>query len=81
MCFLPRRILFCWVPSHIVTRGNEKIDSAAKSAMYLPRIKVGVPYTDFKHSINQYILSTRQDDWSGAVVNRLYSVKQVLQEG
>ena len=33
---------------------------------------------DFKHCINQYILSTWQDDWNGAVVNKLHSVKPVL---
>ena len=44
----------------------------------LPRAKVGVPYTDFKHLIGQYIFSTWQDDWNGAVVNKLHSVKPVL---
>ena len=33
---------------------------------------------DFKHHINQYILSTWQDDWNGAVTNKLHSVKLVL---
>ena len=58
--------------------GNERADSADKSALGLPHAKVGVPYNDFKHCINQYILSTWQDDWSGAVMNKLYSVKPVL---
>ena len=31
------------------------------------------PNTDFKHHINQYILSTWQDDWNGAVANKLSS--------
>ena len=53
-------------------------DSAAKSALDFPRVKVGVPNTDFKHHINQYILSTWQDDWNGVVTNRLHSVKPVL---
>ena len=53
-------------------------DSAAKSALDLPHAKVGVPYNDFKHCINQYILSTWQDDWNGAVANKLHSVKPVL---
>ena len=39
---------------------------------------VGVAYNDFKHCISQYILSTWQDDWNGAVMNKLHSVKPVL---
>ena len=38
---------------------SPKRQSAAKSALDLPHAKVGVPYTDFKHKINNYILSTR----------------------
>ena len=65
-------IVFCWVPSHTGIKGNEKADLAAKSALDLPRAKVGV------HLISQYILSTWQDDWNGAVMNKLHSVKPVL---
>ena len=36
------------------------------------------PNTDFKHCINQYIFSAWQDDWNGAVMNKLHSVKPVL---
>ena len=57
---------------------NEWADSAAKFALNLPRAKVGVPYNDFKHCISQYILSTWQDDWNGAVTNKLHSVKPDL---
>ena len=71
-------IVFCWVPSHTGIKGNEKADSAAKCALDLPHAKVGVPYNDFKHCINQYIFSTWQDDWNGAVANKLHSVKPVL---
>ena len=71
-------ITFCWVPSHVGIKGNEKADSTAKSALELPRVKVGVPNTDFKHHINQYIISTWQDDWNGAVANKLHSIKPVL---
>ena len=42
----------------VYIRGNERADSAAKSALDLPHVKVGVPYNDFKHCINQYILAT-----------------------
>ena len=69
---------FWGVPSHIGIRGNERADSAAKSVLDLPHAKVGVHYNDFKHCISQYILSTWQDDWNGAVANKLHSVKPVL---
>ena len=63
-------IIFCWIPSHTRIRGNEKADSA-KSALELPHVKVGVPYTD---CISQYISST----WQGAVANKLHFVKPVM---
>ena len=71
-------IVFCWVPSHTGIKGNEKADSAAKSALDLPHAKVGVSYRDFKHLISQYIFSTWQDDWNGAVMNKLHFVMPVL---
>ena len=69
---------FCWVPSHTGIKGNRKADTATKTAWDLPRAKVSVPNTDFKHLISQYIFSTWQDDWNGAVANRLHSAKPVL---
>ena len=71
-------IILCWVPSHVGMNGNEKADSATKSTMDLHRSKVGVPYSDLNHLISQYIFSTWQDNWNGAVVNKHHSVKPVL---
>ena len=78
LTFAKKDIMFCWVPSHIGIRGNEMAYSASKSALDLPHAKVGVPYNDFKHCINQYILSIREDDWNDAVANKLHSVKPAL---
>ena len=41
------KTLFC-----VGIMGNGKADSAAKSALNLSCVKIGVPYTDFKHRIN-----------------------------
>ena len=79
--YCQKRHCFCWVPSHTGIKGNEKADSAAKSALDLHRAKVGVPYTDFKHLISQYIFSTWQDDWNGAVMNKLHSSSQTWEIG
>ena len=51
--FFPIHYL-CWVPSH-VGNDNEKA-RLAKIALDLPHVKVGVPNTDLKHHISQYIL-------------------------
>ena len=53
-----KRIVFCWLPSHIGIRGNEKADETAKSALSLPQSNNKVSYTDFKTSILTYIQSS-----------------------
>ena len=69
-CEGDKKNIICFgVPSHVHIRGNEKAGSAAKSALDLPCLKVGVLYTDFKH-ISQYILSI----WPDAVANKLHQI-------
>ena len=51
---------------------------SAKSAQNVPRVKADVPYIDFKHQINHYILFTWQDDLNGTVANKLHCVKSVF---
>ena len=74
-------IIFYWVPSHVGIRCNEKADSAAKSALDLPSVKVGVSYTDFKYLISQYIFSTWQASFCQASLGRLAVLLQAVQEG
>ena len=40
-------IVFCWVPSHTGIKGNEKADSAAKSALDLPLIVLFLKQIEF----------------------------------
>ena len=55
-----------------------KCRSAVRSALDLCHVEVVVSYTDCTGQINQYINSTWQDDWNGAVANKLHPVKSVL---
>ncbi|XP_055926878.1 uncharacterized protein LOC129958418 [Argiope bruennichi] len=65
-------ILFCWVPSHVGILGNEKADSAAKSASTF-MIK-GLPFCDVKLSLNCSILSTWQKSWDLQIHNKLHFI-------
>ena len=81
--FANKEIMFYWVPSHIGIRGNANADFATRSALELPRAKVGVPYINFKHHISQYILPSWQDDWKSTVASsrRLAVLLQAMQQG
>ena len=75
-----KRIVFCWLPSHMGIRGNEKADETAKSALSLPESNYKVPYTDFKTSILTYTQSFWQSQWDTDLFNKLHSVKPTLGE-
>ena len=70
--FAQKDIIFCWLPCYNGIRGNERADSAAKSALDLPHTKVGVPYNDFKHFINIFF------PLGITIANKFHSVKPVL---
>ena len=75
-----KQIIFCWLPSHVGIRGNEKADKAAKSALSLEPSNLKLPYTDFKPAINKYLLNKWQLVWNTAVDNKLHSIKSILGE-
>ena len=50
-----KEIIICWTPNHIIVRGNERADSAAKSALDLTPDKSRIPYTDLKPTINKFL--------------------------
>ena len=75
---LPIKTLFFVGYRAILALEVTKWQTTVTSALELPHAKFGIPYNEFKHYLNQYIISTWQDDWCGAVTNKLHSVNPVL---
>ncbi len=73
-------IIFCWLPSHTGIKGNDRADSAAKTALELPTSNFPVCYHDFKSSINSFISDTMQTRWDLLTDNKLHAVKPTLGE-
>jgi len=66
-----KEIIICWIPSHIGVRGNERADSAAKSALDLIPDKFQIPYTDLKPKINRFLHTKWQQHWNNTHFGRL----------
>ena len=49
-------IALCWIPSHIGIQGNEKVYKQAKTSLSLEPTSFKIPFSNFKPSINKYIL-------------------------
>ena len=76
--YFVNKTLFVVSYQAILVLGAIRKQTAAKSALDLPRVMISIAYVDFKHHIKQYILSTWQDDWDGVVTNKLHSLKPIL---
>ena len=51
-----KEIVLCWLPSHIGIQGNEIVDKQAKTSLSLEPTSFKIPFSNFKPSINKYIL-------------------------
>ena len=65
---------------HIGVRGNEKADSAAKSALDLTPDKSRISYTDLKPTIYKFLHTKWQQQWSNNIHNKLYQIQPTLGE-
>ena len=69
-----KEIIICWTPRHIGVRGNERTDSAAKSALDL------IPYKSRIPTINIFLHTKWQQQWSNNIHNKLFQIQPTLGE-
>ena len=53
-------IVLCWIPCHIGIQGNEMVHKQAKTSLSLEPTSFKIPFSNFKPSINKYILKEWQ---------------------
>ena len=69
-----KEIALCWIPSHIGIQGNEIVDKQAKTSLSLEPTSFKIPFSNFKPSINKYIL----EEWQTSSVINFLTSNQLL---
>ena len=75
-----KKIILCWIPSHNRLGGNERADSASKSAVDLSPKLVSIPYTDLKPTISKFLHKKWQQRWDMNIHNKLFQIQPTLGE-
>ena len=76
-----KKVIFCWIPSHIGIQGNDKADSLAKAAISMtPDKNIKTPYTDLKPKIKQIVTKKWQQLWDENPRNKLFQIRPILKE-
>ena len=75
-----KEIVLCWIPSHIGIKGNEMVDKQAKTSRALEPASFKIPFSNFKPSINKYILDQWQTSWNNSIGNKLLDIKPTIGE-
>ena len=72
--------VLCWIPSHIGILWNEMVDQQAKTSLSLEPTSFKIPFSNFKPSINKYILEKLQTSWNDSIGNKLLDIKPTIGE-
>ena len=75
-----KEIVLFWIPSHIGIQGNEMVDKQAKTSLSLEPTSFKIPFSNFKPSINKFILEEWQTSWNNSIGNKLLYIKPTIGE-
>ena len=76
-----KKVIFCWIPSHIGIQGDDKADTLAKSAISMtPYKNIKTPYTDLKPKFKQIVTKKWQLLWNENPHNKLFQMRPNLKE-
>ena len=75
-----KEIVLCWIPSHIGIQGNEMVDKQANTSLLLEPTFFKISFSNFKPSINKYILEEWQTSWNNSIGNKLLGIKPTICE-
>ena len=75
-----KEIVLCWIPSHIGIQGNAMVDKQAKILLSLDPNSFKISFSNFKSSINKYILDQWQISWNNCIGNILLDIKPTIGE-
>ena len=73
-------IVLCWITSHVGIQGNEMVDKQEKTSFSLEPTSFKIPFSNFKPSINKYILDQWQTSWNNSIGNKLLEIKPTIGE-
>ena len=75
-----KEIVLCWIPSHIGILENETVDQKAKTCAFIITNFFKIPFSNFKPSINKYILDQWQTSWNNSIGNKHLHIKPTIGE-
>ena len=75
-----KEIVLCCIPIHIDILGNELVYQQAKTSLSFEPTSFKIPFSNFKPSINKYILEEWQTSWNNCIGNKLLDIKPTIGE-